>query len=282
MKYFSGLLSVFAVLFFGIAARGEISATNEVLPGISIFSETRTNPPTHLFVAMVDLKNPKLHLRVSRGGADPDGAGEWQTTLLQPTKIAAREKFDFVINGDFFTAKHVKDAEGTNSGYRADQWASVLGPAMTDGETWAVSSNARPALVIHKDRSVTIEKLKEPAADDWQVIAGNVILIKDGAVVTHNDKPRHPRTLAGLNAAGNKLIIMLVDGRKPGVAIGMTYDEEAAEMLRLGCRQALNLDGGGSSVMAVREAGKLKILNEPTDGRERAVGDVFGITVDQD
>jgi len=46
----------------------------------------------------------------------------------------------------------------------------------------------------------------------------------------------HPRTLAGLDAPGAKLILMLVDGRKPGVAIGMTYDEEAAEMLRLGCR----------------------------------------------
>jgi exopolysaccharide biosynthesis protein len=73
----------------------------------------------------------------------------------------------------------------------------------------------------------------------------------------------------------------LVDGRKPGVAIGMTYDEEAAEMLRLGCRQAVNFDGGGSSVMAVRETGELKVLNEPTDGRERAVGNVLGISVDQ-
>lgn len=272
---------VFVLLVTAFCAHGEISPTNEVLPGVRIYSETRTNPPTHFFVAEVDLKNPQLHLRVSRGGPDPDGDGIWQTTLLQPTKIAEREKFDFVINGDFFVAKHVKDAEGTNSGYRADQWASVLGPAMTDGQTWAVSTNARPALVVHKDRSVTIEKLKEPAADDWEVIAGNVILIKDGAMVPHNDKPRHPRTLAGLNATGDKLIIMLVDGRKPGVAIGMTYDEEAAEMLRLGCKQALNLDGGGSSVMAVREGGALKILNEPTDGRERAVGDVLGISVDQ-
>jgi len=43
----------------------------------------------------------------------------------------------------------------------------------------------------------------------------------------------------------------------------------------------LNLDGGGSSVLAVREAGtgQMKILNEPTDGRERAVADVLGITV---
>jgi exopolysaccharide biosynthesis protein len=76
---------------------------------------------------------------------------------------------------------------------------------------------------------------------------------------------------------------MVVDGRKPGIAIGMNYEELAAEMIRLGCRDALNLDGGGSSVMAVRDAatGGMKILNAPTDGRERAVADVLGISVDQ-
>ena len=152
---------------------------------------------------------------------------------------------------------------------------------MTDGTTWSIATNARPCLVIHKNGSATIETLKAPTADDQEVIGGNVILVKNGVMVPHADKHRHPRTLVGIDAAKTKLIIMLIDGRKPGVAIGMTYDEEAAEMLRLGCRDAVNLDGGGSSVMAVREAGQLKILNEPTDGRERAVGDVLGISVDQ-
>jgi hypothetical protein len=272
---------ILAPLVMAFCASAEISPTNEVLPGISIYSETRTNPPMRFFVAEVDLKNPKLHLRVSRGGPDPDGPGLWQTTLLEPTKIAEREKFDFVVNGDFFIAKGVNDGEGTNAAFRAAQWARMEGPAMTDGETWSIATNARPALVVHKDHSVTIETLMQPAKDDWEVIGGNVILIKDGAVVPHKSTARHPRTVAGLDATGNKLVLLLVDGRKPGVAIGMTYDEEAAEMLRLGCREALNLDGGGSSVMAVREAGELKILNEPTDGRERAVGDVLGISVDQ-
>jgi len=276
------ICSSFALLLvLSLRANAEISPAKEMLPGVLIHSETRTNPPTHIFVAEVDLKNPKLHLHVSRGGADPDGPGIWQTTLLQPTKIAEREKFDFVVNGDFFIANHVKDAEGTNSGYRAAQWARVEGPAMTDGQTWSTSTNARPCLVVHKDRSVTIETFKEPAADDADVIGGNLVLVKDGVIVSSKAKARHPRTAVGLDASGDKLIIVLVDGRKPGVAIGMTYDELAAEMLRLGCRQALNLDGGGSSVMAVRESGKLTILNDPTDGRERAVGNVLGISVVQ-
>jgi exopolysaccharide biosynthesis protein len=59
----------------------------------------------------------------------------------------------------------------------------------------------------------------------------------------------------------------------------MTLDALATEMQRLGCKEAINLDGGGSSVMAVRDAatGAMKILNQPTDGRERAVADVLGV-----
>jgi exopolysaccharide biosynthesis protein len=283
MKFILSPLLLLSLLNFVFCARAEISATNEPLPGIFIHSETRTNPPTRFFVAEVDLTNPKIHLRVAPGGADPDGAGKWQTTLMPPTKIAARENFDLVINGDFFAAQAVKDAEGTNSGYRAGQWAAVIGPAVTDGKIWSTIQTPRPCLVVHKDRTVAIQDVSRPPAADWEVISGNVMLVKAGVMVPHETKTRHPRTVVGLDATGKKLVILLVDGRKPGIAVGMSYDELAAEMLRLGCCDALNLDGGGSSVLAVRDiqTGEMKILNEPTDGRERAVADVLGISVDR-
>ena len=274
-------LTVFALLLNCCA--GAESATNHPFAGVIYYSETRTNPPTRLFVTEVDLTDPKLHLRVAPGGPDPDGPGKWQTTLMQPTKIAAREKFDLVVNGDFFKARGVNDGEGTNSAYRVDLWALVEGPAVTDGKIWSTSTNARPCLVIHKNQSVTIENLTRPNADDWEVIGGNTMLVRDGVAVPHQTQVRHPRTAAGLDATGTKLILLVVDGRKPGVAVGMSYDELAAEMLRLGCRQAVNLDGGGSSVMAIRNpvTGKFRILNEPTDGHERPVADVLGISVDK-
>jgi exopolysaccharide biosynthesis protein len=283
MKLKCHLWFAFALLHFSLPARAEISATNEILPGIFIHSDTRTNPPTRLFLAEIDLANAKIHLHVAPGGPDPDGDGKWETTLLEPTKIAAREHFDFIVNGDFFIARGVNDGEGTNAAFRAGQWALTEGPAMTDGKTWSTSTNARPCLVVHTDHTVAIEMLTQPAADDFQVIGGNVMLVRDGIAILQKNKVRHPRTVVGLNAAKTKLILMVVDGRKPGVAIGMNYDELAAEMLRLGCSDAVNLDGGGSSVMAVREVAtdKMKILNAPTDGRERAVADVLGISVDR-
>lgn len=259
----------------------DIFPTNRPFAGVVHFSEARTNPPTRLFVAEVDLKNPTVQLRVARGGEDPDGAGPWQTTLMQPTKIAAREGFALVVNGDFFKVSGVRGVEGTNSGYRAQQWSLVEGAAMTDGVAWSASSTARPCLVVHNDRSVRLEMLTQPGPDTREVVAGNTMLLKDGRALPHSNKDRHPRTAVGLNADGTRMVLLVVDGRKSGVAIGMNYDELAAEMLRLGCHDAMNLDGGGSSVMAIREPGSdtFQILNQPTDGRERAVANVLGVLI---
>jgi hypothetical protein len=262
------------------------SLTNQSWPGIVLHTEvqpqTATNLPLHTFIAEVDLTNPQVHVRVAPGGPDPDGPGKWQTILMQPTRIAARENFALVVNGDFFDARGVHDGEGTNAGYRANMWASTVGPAVTDGVAWSIDSNSRPCLVVHKDRSLTIESVAQPTPDDWEVISGNIMLVENGVIVPHLNILRHPRTLVGLDAKRTKLIIVVVDGRRPGVSMGLTYNEEAAMMVRLGCQTALNLDGGGSSVMAVRDlaSGEYHILNTPSDGRERAVANALGISVD--
>ena len=63
---------------------------------------------------------------------------------MRPTKVADREKFDLVVNGDFFSARGIKDAEGTNSKFSSAIWSSVEGPAMTDGQAWSASPSNRP------------------------------------------------------------------------------------------------------------------------------------------
>ncbi len=265
-----------------LRSSGEFSATNRPFSGVSIYSERRANPPTRFFVAEVDLTEPRVKLHVSAGGKDPDGPGKWQTTLMQPTRIALREKFDLVVNGDFFLARGVNDGEGAKSAYRADIWSLVSGAAVTDGKAWSTSTSARPCLVVRKDGAVTIEMVSAPGTNMSAVISGNTMLVKSGVVLPHENKARHPRTAVGLDKKRKRLVLLVAEGRKPGVARGMSYDELAEEMVRLGCRDAFNLDGGGSSVMAVRNQkdGSMRILNAPTDGRERPVANVLGISVD--
>lgn len=77
---------------------------------------------------------------------------------------------------------------------------------------------------------------------------------------------RNPRTLAGVRPDG-RLLLVTVDGRRPGVSIGVSLFEAARLMLALGARDAVNLDGGGSTTMVVRG----QVVNRPADPFERLV-----------
>ncbi|MES5823416.1 phosphodiester glycosidase family protein [Streptomyces sp. RG80] len=84
---------------------------------------------------------------------------------------------------------------------------------------------------------------------------------------------RQPRTLAGIDRHG-RLLLVTVDGRQPGVSEGFTLAEAARFMRSLGAVQALNLDGGGSTAMAVDGT----LVNVPSDAAgERAVGDTVQV-----
>jgi hypothetical protein len=82
---------------------------------------------------------------------------------------------------------------------------------------------------------------------------------------------RHPRTLAGVRSDGT-LLLVTVDGRRPGWSAGVTLPEAARLMQSLGARDALNLDGGGSSAMTVRG----RVVSRPSDpSGERPVSDAL-------
>ena len=76
---------------------------------------------------------------------------------------------------------------------------------------------------------------------------------------------RHPRTAIGLTKK-NHLIAVVVDGRSPE-AYGMTIDELATLMESLGCRNAMNLDGGGSSTAWVKGQPSGGVVNYPSDNK---------------
>lgn len=75
-----------------------------------------------------------------------------------------------------------------------------------------------------------------------------------------------PRTAVGVRGDGH-LVFAVVDGRRPGVNRGVDLYEMADIMIELGCREALNLDGGGSSTLV--HSGRVQ--NRPSDGHERAI-----------
>jgi exopolysaccharide biosynthesis protein len=68
------------------------------------------------------------------------------------------------------------------------------------------------------------------------------------------------------------LVLVTVDGRQPRKSVGLTLEELAQLMIELGCREALNLDGGGSTTLVIRN----RVVNSPSDqSGERPVSDAL-------
>lgn len=96
----------------------------------------------------------------------------------------------------------------------------------------------------------------------WRVktaIGGGPVLIQDGEIHITNREERmfvesadvkHPRTAMGYTS-DHHLIILSIEGRHPGIADGVSLMQEAQILKDLGCVEALNLDGGGSSCMLI-------------------------------
>jgi exopolysaccharide biosynthesis protein len=76
-----------------------------------------------------------------------------------------------------------------------------------------------------------------------------------------NDK--HPRTAIGYTDDG-RLLILVIQGRFPGIAEGVSLIQEANILQKLGCKEAVNLDGGGSSCLLVN--GKHTITPSDKEG----------------
>jgi hypothetical protein len=91
----------------------------------------------------------------------------------------------------------------------------------------------------------------------------------------------NPRTALGLGAGGRRLLLAVIDGRQARVSVGMTLLETARLLQGLGAEDVLNLDGGGSSALVVRNpdaAGELRVVTHPSDATgERAVGNALVI-----
>jgi hypothetical protein len=127
---------------------------------------------------------------------------------------------------------------------------------------------------------VTVRLVLRPEWRDVpEAIGGGPELIRQGKPIfrpnedfgTYHLNRRHPRTAVGQKADG-RIVMLVVDGRRPGYSAGMTNFELAQMMLRLGVVTASALDSGGSSTMAFDG----QLLSRPSDtGGERLVSEAL-------
>lgn len=111
-------------------------------------------------------------------------------------------------------------------------------------------------------------------------IGGGSIILKDGelSLTNINNKGNEPRSGIGINKEQTELILVTIDGRDASFK-GVSQEMFGAILRELGAYNALNLDGGGSTTMAIKPADedKASVVNKPSDGGERQVVNAVGV-----
>jgi hypothetical protein len=140
--------------------------------------------------------------------------------------------------------------------------------AMRDGDTVSVLLTTLPRLSGGGAPSLIIGGWPRILRDGVNV-AGDAATVE--GTISRNAEMKHPRTAVGFSRDSTTLFILAVDGRSQRSA-GVTLDELATLMRRLGAWQAMNFDGGGSTTMVIDGA----VVNAPSDTTgERAVGNAL-------
>ena len=230
----------------------------------------RTQPrPLRIHVLRIDLGDRTMECVVS-AGKDPDGAGPAEAVLTAPDALADEVGAVAAINTvawSMFPDLATGKAPGHLAGLPAGMHGWVAGPdAMhsppepgfwsawrtRDGE-WGIgeASSAFPDAALPRVR--------------WAV-SGFGGILRAGKVLVAPSDVRHPRTALGFDARRRTMVWLVVDGRQEGYSEGVSEEELAHLMREQGCADAINLDGGGSTSMWVRDAkGTLQLMNRPSD-----------------
>jgi exopolysaccharide biosynthesis protein len=189
-------------------------------------------------------------------------------SLMVTSAVAKVENALVAINGTFFNMK-----EGYNVHYvRVDD--SVV--AVTDEKEFGVRATG-VFTATGENADIAFwgpEREDAVGADAEDAIVSGPLLTDDGEDIAlagnSFNTARHPRSLVGATHDGHILFIV-VDGRQPGYADGMSLFELRALARSLGCTDALNLDGGGSSTLYITGHGDNGVVNKPSGKIQRPV-----------
>ncbi len=139
-----------------------------------------------------------------------------------------------------------------------------------------VHKGAQTYLAIYKDGTCELRSMSTPLnGNEWTCISANFgWLVKDGKLQktsVERTSSDASRSMIGIKADGT-LVFCQVDGRNDPISSGLSDYEMGEMMLALGCVNAVNCDGGGSSTFVSKREGESEntMRSIPSDGSERA------------
>lgn len=207
----------------------------------------------HLFVIEIPKDSPRQL------------AFAYDSILTEVSIMAERKEAFAAINGSFFDMAQGNPVcylriDGTQCGENT--------PGKNDSVNRKYYQHA--TLKLRKGRPLIMQpdsnRLWEDTLHGNNIMTAGPMLLRDGSMVPQRDDrsfvtKRHNRTAVGIRPDGTTLLVV-ADGRFKHKAEGLSLFELERVMRWLGCTEAINLDGGGSSTMYVKERG---VVNYPSD-----------------
>lgn len=233
--------------------------TETIAPGVTyrhMICTDKNGAPVHAFLLEIDPTRNTLCVGTPADGYERCGV---RATVPQMIDAAVQNGRRVVaaVNADFFDMF----GDGHPSGL-----------CVKDGRVVANAGSARPFIGILHDGTPVIASLAEQPQllpSIRQAAAGLQRILRGGAICEWGPlEPfayvRHPRTAAGLRADGT-ILLLEVDGRIPAYSNGASLVDLARLLLHFGAADAVNLDGGGSSVVYTKGEDDFELRTNPAD-----------------
>ena len=226
--------------------------------------EFNTPRPMRAHILCVDLSLGKVEPIVIVA-SDPDGDGPIDATLTNPLKLATNAPILAFINANAW--EEIRDAKGKNSRkWYEGQPVDIIGLAASGGRTRSEAERGVVSVWVNSRSRVHVGSIGPSEAAVQEGTAGFLAILREGIVVDPPGGDPHPRTAVGVNRTGTMMWLVVVDGRQENYSEGMNFYELGSLMKELGCWEAANMDGGGSSIMGLAENGQyFRVMNSPSD-----------------
>lgn len=259
----------------------QTNAARSLFQGIAYHREYRSTPrPAIVHIVTVDLTAPGIGIFVTPGAPTADLT---ETNARTVSEFLKEFKLQLAVNGNFFYPC-IEEAPWDYYPRTGDRVNNV-GHAISQGKVYSQPDGEFPALCFDaKNRATIIENGSCPQGTVYG-IAGDVVLVKNGKPLAQNpqeineDKP-YPRTVAAIDKTGEKLWLILADGKQRLYSEGLKLSEITEISQQLGADTVLNLDGGGSVTLAVASPSGATVLNAPIQNKipmqERPIANHLG------
>ena len=227
----------------------------------------------------IDLSDPDVVLFTTPKCTN---CGGYDTLAQNTSQFLEENGVQVAINGGFYSSSTGPNdvPVGTPEDVRgmAVSKGTVVSPAddPTRTATLLFTTNNQPIFIPNNNPAAGTDGI-------FTGVSGDRPLLTNGVVAqAPNPNDRDPRTAFGISEDRRYLYLMTLDGRQPGWSDGADWYNTALWLQRFGAYDAINVDGGGSTTMAMADCqGKSVRINRSSFvaayGRERVIGHNFGV-----